>query len=134
MACTHALRRDVVDHVRAPLQDLQAAAADLAVQALCLAVADDLVGVAGEDRRGREQRTVTLAQHLGGRDHVRRILRKSADLGGPQRQCHRELRRKPRRDALRREHLLDEPGGHRLADQRRDGVTEQIAEQGNGRG
>jgi hypothetical protein len=40
-----AFRRHVVDHMRASPQDLEAAAGDLAVQALCLPVAHDLVGI-----------------------------------------------------------------------------------------
>src|SRR5687768_1430546 len=60
----HPLRSDVVNHMRAAGQDIEATASHLAVQALRLPVANDLVRVSGEHRRRREQRSIPAAQAL----------------------------------------------------------------------
>ena len=71
---------DVVDHVATAQQDIEATAGNLAVEALSLAVAHHLVRIPRHNDRGREQGSVTRTESLGGRDHMRGVLRQRLDL------------------------------------------------------
>src|SRR5689334_11984064 len=119
----------MMDHVRPSRQQVELAAGQFSVQALRLAIVHHRIGISGENGRRRKQRAITRAVVLRGGDHVGRILGESLYLGRPQSQWQRKLRGKAWRNALRREHLLDQPRRDYLAREGRYRITEEVPEQ-----
>src|SRR6185312_13487075 len=81
-----ALRRDVVDHVRATRQNVEPAAGDVSMQTLGLLKTDDFVRITGQESGRGTERALSLAEVLSRRDHMRRIFCEGLDLRGPKRQ------------------------------------------------